>query len=186
MSASQQTHLQLEDLTPELQELLGPRVERLGYLGEFFQRAGHQPEALALFYQWTEALKAALPFRLTEVVALTIAARAGNEYERIQHERLALKRGMTEDEVLAIEAGSAGDCPTLSEEEVAAAALAGALLEDNGHGAGPAVERLAALIGQDGTTGVMMMAARYIAHSALSNAWALTVPVASPFDRTAE
>jgi len=183
MTTSRQTHLQIEDLTPELQELLGPRVERLGYLGEFFQRAGHQPEALALFYRWTEALKTALPFRLTEVIALTIATRTGNEYERIQHERLSLKRGMTEDEVIAIEDGNAASCPTLSEEEVAAAALAHALLEDYGRGASPAVERLAGLIGEDGATGAMMMAARYIAHSALSNAWELTLPVSSPLDR---
>ncbi len=35
-----------DDLDPALREVLRARVERLGYLGEFFQCAAHQPAAL--------------------------------------------------------------------------------------------------------------------------------------------
>ena len=64
-----------------------PRVERLGYLGEFFQCAANVPDALLAFDVFTAALKRALPDRVTEVVALTVATRLGNAYERHQHER---------------------------------------------------------------------------------------------------
>jgi hypothetical protein len=74
--------LQLADLSIELQQLLRRRVDRLGYLGEFFQAMGHQPEALAHFVGWTESLKRALPKNLTELIALTVSTRAENDYER--------------------------------------------------------------------------------------------------------
>src|SRR6059058_1793129 len=121
MTARPATHVPLERMPAELRDLLRPRVERLGYLGEFLQRAAHQPDALAAFYRWTEALKEALPFRLVEVIALTVATQTGNDYERIQHERLALTGGMTEDEIVAVERMRPGTCPTLEEGEVAAA-----------------------------------------------------------------
>src|SRR5919204_5927359 len=84
------------EMAPELAEMLRPRIERLGYLGEFFQCAAHQPRALISFQQFTEDLKRALPDNLTEVVALSVAAIMENAYERIQHERLSLKLGFGE------------------------------------------------------------------------------------------
>src|SRR5919197_4365114 len=89
--------LTMAELDPQLAELLRPKVERLNYLGEFFQCTGHQPRALMSFYTLTEDLKEALPDNLTELVALTIATRMRNNYERVQHERLALKQGFSED-----------------------------------------------------------------------------------------
>src|SRR5919202_6512700 len=88
--------LSTEELDPRLAEMLRPKVERLKYLGEFFQCTGHQPEALMSFYKLTEDLKEALPDNLTELVALSCATFMGNAYERVQHERLALKLGFTE------------------------------------------------------------------------------------------
>src|SRR5918912_3462672 len=109
--------LSYEQLDPELAELLRPKVERLKYLGEFFQCTGHQPRALASFHRLTEDLKEALPDNLTELVALTVAAALGNAYERVQHERLALKLGFTEAwvrEVVSLGARGGGE---LSEAE---------------------------------------------------------------------
>src|SRR6266851_2376853 len=88
--------LSMADLDPKLAELLRPKVERLNYLGEFFQCTGHQPEALISFYKLTDDLRKALPDNLTELVALTIASRMSNAYERVQHERLAFKLGLSE------------------------------------------------------------------------------------------
>src|SRR5713226_9846747 len=99
--------LAMTELDPDLAELLRPKVERLNYLGEFFQCTGQQPRALMSFYMLTEDLKEALPDNLTELVALTIAAKMKNAYERVQHERLALKLGFNEAwvrDVLALEA----------------------------------------------------------------------------------
>src|SRR6266542_1204995 len=58
--------LSFEELRPDLAEMLRPRVERLGYLGESFKCAGSQPQALMSFMQFTEDLKHALPDGLAE------------------------------------------------------------------------------------------------------------------------
>ena len=80
--------LEMEELPAELAAALQPRVRRLGYLGEFFKCAAHQPKALLSFMALTDDLKEALPDQLTEVVALSVAGWMGNTYERNQHERL--------------------------------------------------------------------------------------------------
>src|SRR2546425_10396984 len=108
--------LSMTELDPGLAELLRPKVERLKYLGEFFQCTGHQPRALISFHKLTEDLKEALPDNLTELVALTIATKMRNAYERVQHERLAFKLGFGEEwlrEVISLEAK---DAETLSPE----------------------------------------------------------------------
>jgi alkylhydroperoxidase family enzyme len=182
MTQAPATHLSLQEMPPELQELMRPRVDRLGYLGEFFQRAAHQPDALAAFFRWTEALKEALPFRLVEAIALTIATHTHNDYERVQHERLALANGMSRDEIVALERMRAGTCATLDEEEAAAAALARCLLDDFGRGCDSALLRLSRLLGEPGAVACLMIAARYMAHATMANAWALKPPVPSPLD----
>jgi alkylhydroperoxidase family enzyme len=82
-----------EDLPEPLRGELAARVERLGYLGGFFSVAAHQPDPLLHFNRFTESLKDGLPGRLAEVVALAAAATAGNQYELVQHIRLARKLG---------------------------------------------------------------------------------------------
>ena len=85
--------LSASEMPADLAAFLAPRMKRLGYLGEFFQCTAHQPEALLSFLQFTEHLKHALPDNLTEVTVLSVATVMDNAYERIQHERLALKLG---------------------------------------------------------------------------------------------
>jgi hypothetical protein len=183
VSISDAPHLTFEQMPAGLQELLRPRVDRLGYLGEFFQRAAHQPDALTAFYNWTEALKRALPARLVEIIAPTVASHTGNEYERVQHERLALAHGMSREEILALEQMRAGICSTFTDEEVAAAALTRCLLDNFGHGCESALLRMSRLIGEASTTACLMVAARYAAHAIMANAWNLRTPVVSPIDR---
>src|SRR5256885_11825376 len=94
--------LEMSELAPNVQETLAARVKRLGYLGEFFKTSGHNPDVLVSFMQMTEALKDALPDRLTEVGSLTVAGIMGNAYERNQHERLSEKLGFGRDWVAAV------------------------------------------------------------------------------------
>jgi alkylhydroperoxidase family enzyme len=91
-----------EELPEELVSFLKPRVERLGYLGEFYRCMAHQPEALLSFLEHTEYLKHALPGNLTEVVSLTTARLMDNAYERVQHERLSVKLGLSTEWILGI------------------------------------------------------------------------------------
>lgn len=53
--------LELDQLPAELATALRPRVQRLGYLGEFFKCAAHQPAALLSFMRFTDDLKEVLP-----------------------------------------------------------------------------------------------------------------------------
>src|SRR5712664_2617612 len=110
--------LSMAELDPDLAELLRPKVERLKYLGEFFQCTGHQPAALISFYTLTEDLKKALPDNLTELVALTIATKMNNAYERVQHERLSLKLGFSEAWVGAVISLKTKGVSELSETEL--------------------------------------------------------------------
>src|ERR1700755_505427 len=89
--------LSQEELHPELEAFLRPRIVRLGCLGEFFQCTAHQPEALLSFLEFTEHLKHALPNNLTEVVVLSVAVMMNNDYERVQHERLCIKLGFSQE-----------------------------------------------------------------------------------------
>ena len=52
--------LSQEELHPSLAAMLQPRVKRLGYLGEFFKCAAHQPEALLSFLEFTRTPEARL------------------------------------------------------------------------------------------------------------------------------
>lgn len=171
--------LGLSDFPVTLATQLHPRVARLGYLGEFFQVAGHQPDALGHFVGFTEALKSALDPRLVEVVALTVATVTGNAYERVQHERLALTVGMTVEEVVAIGSRDLSG-PSFSEAERAAAQLALDVTWARGRSCEPAYAALLALTGPADAVGCLMTATRYLAHATMANTWGLRPPVSSP------
>src|SRR5260370_24095071 len=96
--------LSREKLHPELEAFLQPRVERLGYLGEFFQCAAHQPKALLSFMTFTEELRKAMPEKLTETVALSVSNLMDNAYERVHHERPSLKLGFGKSRVRQVNA----------------------------------------------------------------------------------
>jgi alkylhydroperoxidase family enzyme len=169
------TPLDLAGLPGDLQRCLAPRVERLGYLGDFFRYCGHQPAALLHFYQFTEELKAALPPDLTETVALTIAAAAGNGYEQVQHERLARRLGFAGAWISAL-TGSEPEPAGLTGPQQQARSLALAMLGQDWVAARPALAGLVAAAGQEQAVGVLMMAARYLAHAAISNTLQLAAP----------
>ena len=169
-----------DELDSALRETLAPRVERLGYLGEFFQCAAHQPAALVSLDALTAQLRGALPDSAAEVVALTVAAVTGNDYERHQHERLSLQLGFTEAwvrGVTALRLDESGD----GDGDVQRAVIA--LLEDRGRGAGPLVDALAATRGDAFAVAVLLLTGRYLLHSTFVNALGLAPPVPSPLDQ---
>jgi alkylhydroperoxidase family enzyme len=172
--------LSYAELEPALAEALRPKVERLGYLGEFFQCAAHQPRALTSFHRLTEDLKEALPDNLTELVALTVAALMGNAYERVQHERLALKLGFTEAwvrEVLSLAAKSGG---ALSDAERVAQRLVLAVIERRGHKTTDELEAVVLAVGHERAVAVLLLVGRYVMHALVANCLALEPPVGSP------
>ena len=162
--------------------MLRPRVIRLGYPGEFFQCAASQPEALICFQEFTEALKKAIPERLTEVVALTVAALTDNAYERVQHERLSLKLGYGEEWIRNVQSidESAG---TPSETEFAVKRPSDGSCQEQGHATSAELEQVVLLVGHRETIAILMLIGRYIAHALMVNCLQLAPPVASPLEQ---
>jgi alkylhydroperoxidase family enzyme len=169
-----------DELTPEIRDALDSKVRRLGYLGEFFQVSAHQPEPLLHFIRFTDTLKEALPINLVELLALTLSTWSGNDYERVQHERLALKSGLSEDWVRAVETLAPETAPVLDEKERATQRLALTVARSQGREARSDADRLLALSDETLLIGVMLTIGRYLAHSAICNTFGLKPPVPSP------
>lgn len=171
------------DMPVELAEMLRPRVERLGYLGEFFQCCAHQPRALMSFMTLTEDLKQALPDNLTEVVALSVACLMDNAYERIQHERLCLKLGFGElwlRRVISLRTDEAG---ILSDSEWRVQKLVAAVVSRKGRDTRAELEAVIGAIGAAQALAVLMLVGRYTMHALLVNSLDLAPPVLSPLER---
>lgn len=169
------TPLTYEALPVGLRAELAPRARRLGYVGAFFAYAGRQPDALHAFHLMTECLKMALPDDLVEVVALTVATHLHSEYERTQHERLALKQGQSSAWIEAAKGGTETDA--LSTAQRAVRALAERTVASHGQDVRDELAAVVELIGEDDAVGVLMLVGRYVAHAHISNAIGLTAPV---------
>src|SRR5258705_1253537 len=149
--------LEMNELAPSVQETLAARVKRLGYLGEFFKTSGHNPDVLVPFMEMTEALKEALPDRLTEVGSLTVAGIMGNAYERNQHERLSEKLGFGRDWVAVVNRLEPDAAGPMSEDERAVQRLALAVIAQKGHGVDKELDALIDRIGaQQGIAGLFL------------------------------
>jgi alkylhydroperoxidase family enzyme len=173
--------LEMAALAPALQQALAARVKRLGYLGEFFKCAGHQPDVLLPFMAMTDALKEALPDRLTEIGALTVAVAMGNAYERNQHERLSEKLGFGRDWIAAVIATTPdGDGP-LKPEERAVQRLALAVIERRGHDVTTELDAVIDALGAEPAMAMLFLIGRYVTHAYIVNALALAPPVPSIF-----
>jgi len=170
--------LEMSGLDARLAAALEPRVKRLGYLGEFFKCAAHQPAALLAFMELHETLAQALLQRLTEVVALAVTGATGNAYERHQHERLAKKLGFGRDWIAA---AISPHRDGLDASERAVQRLAIAALADHGHGVAEELATVVAEIGAVQAMAVLLMIGRYQLHSTIVNALDLAPPVASIF-----
>jgi alkylhydroperoxidase family enzyme len=174
--------LEMEALAPNVQETLAARVKRLGYLGEFFKCSGHNPDVLVSFMEMTEALKHALPDRLTEVGSLTVAGLMGNAYERNQHERLSEKLGFGRDWVAAVNRLEPDAADPMSEDERAVQRLAMAVVKNNGHKVERDLEALIDRIGHQQAMAVLFLIGRYVMHAYVVNALNLAPPVPSIFE----
>lgn len=179
------------DLDAALQAAVRPRYERLGYLGDFFRYMAHQPAALLHFDRFTEECKVALGPSAAEVVALTAATRLGNDYERHQHERLALAVGRPAQWVAAVERLTP-DNPESELDPVERAiqrfvlasidSLVPPLLNATATTASAdALDQVVELVGDARAAAVALLAARFVGHALVSRACMLAPPVPSIF-----
>lgn len=172
--------LEMDQLDPRLQTALADRVARLGYLGEFFKCAAVQPDALLAFMQLTDALKSALPDRLTELVALTVGAATGNEYESNQHERLCERLGYDRSWIAAASGRGSGPSP-LSPVEQTVQRLALSALGTNVRSLSRELTEVIQAIGPAQAMAVLMLIGRHWTHTLVVNALGLSPPVSSIF-----
>jgi alkylhydroperoxidase family enzyme len=173
----------VEQLHPDVRRRLQPKIDRLGYLGAFFQLTAHQPEALAAFIDYTDATKKALPDDLAEIVALTVAAATGNDYERHQHERLAVKLGLTREWVASVERLDP-DSGDLTLEQRATQHWVLAVLKEHGRGTEAEADGLVRALGPKVAIAISLMCGRYVAHATIANSFGIKPPVPSIFERS--
>lgn len=167
--------LSSEQMPADLASFLAPRIERLGYLGEFFQCAAHQPAALLSFLEFTDHLKHALPQNLSEVVILSVAVLLENDYERIQHERLCRKLGFAEawiQGVLSLNPDS--DLLTASEQQVQRLSIA--VVQRGGRDTKAELDAVVQAIGPAQAIAVLMLMGRYVSHALIVNSLELEPP----------
>ena len=174
--------LEFDELEEGLAEVLAPRYERLGYLGEFFKCMGHQPRALRAFVEFTEAAKAALPGRLGELIALTVATKLGNDYERNQHERLSLRLGFGRDWVTAVEALNPESSEFLDGTERILQRYVLDALARHGRDTTDVLEPVIEAIGRHQAVAALMLMGRYVAHALIVNSLCIAPPVPSIFE----
>lgn len=173
--------LELDQLPTELATALRPRVQRLGYLGEFFKCAAQQPAALLSFMRFTDDLKEALPDGVTEIVALTVAGCMGNTYERNQHERLCRTLGYSDEWIQAVNALQPDAHAALDQTARCVQHLALAVLERRGHGVQTELDGVVASVGAAQAMAVLMLIGRYVTHALIVNSLQLVPPVPSIF-----
>lgn len=174
--------LSLEQLRADVADYLGPRVRRLGYLGEFFRCCGHQPDALLDFMRYTENSKKGLPEKLVELIALTAAMEYGNAYERNQHERLCIRLGFGAEWIKAVEARSPDTETGLSDSERRVQRLVLSALRSQGHDSAASFREVAVDLGAPAAMAAMMVLGRYAVHALVVNTLSLAPPVPSIFE----
>jgi alkylhydroperoxidase family enzyme len=182
VSADGLPRLRLDELDGSLRDYLGPTVERLGYFGEFFQVAGHVPAALIQFMEYTKAVKTALSDAENELLALTVCATLGADYERIQHERLAKRLGFTPEWIAAAENRRGCDASALSEPQRELQRLALAATVRHGERCTGEIEVVARLLGPEKTVAALLQITRFMTIAVLCNALRLELPVKSVFE----
>jgi hypothetical protein len=174
--------LPFEALDPTLKEMFRPRVERLGYLGEFFQVMSHAPQTMVGFYTLTESLKKLLPDNLANIVSLTLSSRLGNLYEQYQNERLSRKLGFSDAWIAEAIAPRSNADSVLTPAERAVQTFAIAVMEKNGQGVEQELNAVIDAVGPEKTVAVMWLIGRTVAHALISNTLGFAPPVTSIFD----
>lgn len=174
--------LELGDLPPTLVATLEPRVRRLGYLGEFFKCTAHHPEGLAAFIEFTEASQSGLSKRLVELIALTCSAWMGNDYERNQHEHLAVRLGFERDWIAAINALTPDASSAMTDEERSIQRLTLTVLDTGGKGAADSFAKAVQSLGPRIAIAILMVIGRYAVHGLITNTLGLNAPVPSIFE----
>lgn len=178
--------LEFDELDDALAQALAAKYERLGYLGEFFKCMGHQPRGLKAFIEFTESAKGALPDKLVELIALSVATKLGNDYERHQHERLSVRLGFGRAWVAAIEQLTPDQAEELDATERLVQRYVLSAVERYGQDTTDELEPVIEALGHEQAVAMLMVLARYVSHALIVNSLRIASPVPSIFADGAE
>jgi hypothetical protein len=174
--------LEMDGLREDLAQYLGPRVKRLGYLGELFKCTGNAPDVILTFMHFTDALKEALPDRLTELGALTVASYMENRYERHQHERLSEKLGFPRSWISEVVLLAPESTTLLTEVEKAVQIYALKALRTRGLDVDVEFAAMLSMLTASEAMAFVMLIGRYVTHAMVVNTLKLKPPVPSIFE----
>ncbi len=175
--------LRLHELRSDLADYLrGTKVAQLEWIDEFFQCAGHNPDVLKTFVAFTEALGEALPERLSEVVALTVAGVMESDYERNQHEQLCVAHGLAPEWIAAVNRLAPDKGVELTPAERAVQRYALAAVVRRGIDVQHEFEAMLDHISSPEAMAVTVLVGRHVCHALVVNTLRLRPPLPSIFD----
>jgi alkylhydroperoxidase family enzyme len=174
--------LSFEDLPEKIAFQLKAKYQRLGYLGEFFARTAHQPEALAAFNEFTDSAKGALDLKMVELVALTVASMKHVTYEKNQHERLSIRKGYGRAWVEDVEKLEPENTKRLGPEEILVQRFVVDAIRNDGESVTAQLDAVINALGYEDAIAIMMVMARYAAHALLVKSMDIGPPVPSIFE----
>lgn len=174
--------LTFDELPAPIADALRPKVARLGYLGEFFAATAHQPAALKAFIDFTEEAKGELDMRLVELIALTVATMKQVDYEKNQHERLAVKLGFGREWIAAVERLAPDLAAGLSTAECCVQRFVMAAVARDGLDTASLLDAVVEVLGVARAVAVLMVMGRYTTHAIIVNSLGIAAPVPSIFD----
>jgi len=174
--------LSFEELPEKIASQLEAKYQRLGYLGEFFARTAHQPEALAAFNEFTNLAKGSLDFKTVELVALTVATMKAVDYEKNQHERLSVRKGYGRDWVTEVEKLEPENTTTLKREEQLVQRFVIDAVNKDGKSVTSQLDAVIDAFSYENAIAIMMVMARYTTHAMLVNCMNIGPPVPSIFE----
>ena len=171
--------LTFDELPPDLQELLKPTVERLGYFGDLFALLGHNPAVVKAFTGYSAALRPLIDATLNELVALTVCTRMQFDYERIQHERLSLVMKLDRAWVAALV--GKGPLDPLSPAERSTRDCVLATVDGDVGAAREQIANVAADFGAAQATAILVQTTRFMGICQIGKIIGAQLPVPSPF-----
>jgi len=173
--------LAYETISPSLRRQLDARVKPMGYFGESFQCAAHQPEILSACLTMTDAFKPTLPDRVIEVCGLTASGALKNEYERNQHEQFCIRLGFSSDWVASVNQLQRNVASDLNPTDSAAQRQCLAFIERDGKDVGSELNSVIEHLGAAEAIAIMFVVGRYVTHALIVNSHDLSPPVKSIF-----
>jgi alkylhydroperoxidase family enzyme len=174
--------LSFAELPQQIASQLEAKYQRLGYLGEFFARTAHQPDALAAFNDFTDLAKGSLDFKIVELVALTVATMKAVDYEKNQHERLSVRKGYGRQWVEEVENLEPENGASLSREEKLVQRFVIDAVERDGKSVTGQLDAVIDAFSYEDAIAIMMVMARYTTHAMLVNCMNIGPPVPSIFE----